>query len=143
MTPELWVNLIGIVVSGFLGGAFVKWVEGRISKSKTEAEIEEILAQRDNAREEEKAQMQDFWHKEFKRLNARIDCQDKIIKELKTNVKGREVTIAELTAENISLKKDQEKLEKKNIQLEARIAYLEKLLKKAGIDPDGGNDGSD
>ena len=123
-------------IAGSLGGlaALIIFVFSRpdrkVSRKKIEAEVDKILAERDK-------ELQDFWHAEFKRLNIRIDNQEKEIESLKTDVKGRDLTIAELTAENLRIKKDYEKLEKKNAQLEERIKILEELLKKYGIDPDG------
>ena len=101
----------------------------KVSRKKIEAEVDKILAERNK-------EMQDFWHKEFNRLNLRIDEQQKEIESLKTDVKGRDLTIAELTEENVRIKRDYEKLEKKNAQLEERIKILEELLKKYGIDLD-------
>lgn len=107
-----------------------------VTRKKVEAEVDKILSERNK-------EMQDYWHDEFDRLNKKIDrqeekinSQDQKIISLETDVKGRDLTIKELTEENSRIKRDYEKMEIKNAQLEERIKVLEELLKKYGIDLD-------
>ena len=106
-------------------------------RKKIEAEVREILGKSDLARAGELSDLQSTWHKEFARLTKKIEA-------LEREKRGQDLTIGELTAENVELKKTQaaqeidlREKEETIKKLERRILALEKLLKKAGIDPDG------
>ncbi len=135
-----------IPAGGLIGGLtdlivfFLTKSNREAERKRIDAEIEKILTERDEIRAQEKKDLQEFWHREFNRLNARID-------ELEAEKQGQDLTIKELTAENAELKKVQVAQEKDLKEkdriirlLEGRIRALENLLKRSGIDPDGDTD---
>ena len=83
-----------------------------------------------------KLDIQDYWHKEFERLEGRIA-------DLEIEVKGRDVSIAELKQENADLKIKYEKAKDEIRRLTTRIRELERIIRKYDIDPcvDGSDDG--
>ncbi len=77
--------------------------------------------------------LQKVWHEEFNRLSARVT-------ELEKEVKGRDMSIAELERENKELKAElqtlkaqNEKLIKTNRDLASRINKLEEKLKENNL----------
>lgn len=121
-------------MTGGIGVAIIDWLSGRgINRSSKDLNVQE------------------FWHKEFERLETRVGdqgkeiiAQGKEIDSLRSDIKGRDVTIKEITAENGRLNLEIEKLQanekvKDGIieKLQKRIKELEELMRKYGIDVNG------
>jgi chromosome segregation ATPase len=137
MNPEQIVEAlkyIGLILTGGIGVAIIDWLSGRgINRSSKDLNVQE------------------FWHKEFERLETRVGdqgkeiiAQGKEIDSLRSDIKGRDVTIKEITAENGRLNLEIEKLQanekvKDGIieKLQKRIKELEELMRKYGIDVNG------
>lgn len=128
------LKYIGLILTGGIGVAIIDWLSGRgINRSSKDLNVQE------------------FWHKEFERLETRVDdqgkeiiAQGKEIDSLRSDIKGRDVTIKEITAENGRLNLEIEKLQanekvKDGIieKLQKRIKELEELMRKYGIDVNG------
>lgn len=108
------VSLMIAVISGLLGGgavtAVISWLSNK-DKNKASKDID----------------VQTYWHKEFDRLEGRIA-------DLETEVKGRDVSIAELKKENADLKSKYAEAKSEIARLTARIRELERLMRKYDID---------
>jgi uncharacterized coiled-coil protein SlyX len=106
------IKIVGLILTGGIGVALINWLSTR-GKVKAEQNID----------------MQTYWHTEFGRLEARIE-------DLERDVKGRDVTIAELSKENAQLKCELQEARGRIERLTARIRELERLMRKYGVDPD-------
>ena len=119
MTPETYteiLKIVGLLFTGGIGVAIIKWLASmRKNRAATNIDI------------------QDYWHKEFKRLDERIA-------DLEAVVKGRDVTIAELKKENAELKRKIAESEAEIVQLTSRIRELERLIEQYNIQVDCGDD---
>jgi len=111
MTPEQLTELlrvIGWILTGGVGVAVINWLANR-GKTKAATNID----------------LQDYWHKEFDRLEKRI----KDIEE------ERDMTVKDLKDEIQVLRGEVSKRDAKIERLTARIRELERLMKKYDIDP--------
>ena len=110
--------IIGIITGG-IGVAIINWLASR-GKNKAAKDLD----------------LQEYWHKEFDRLEKRIE-------ELEGDKKGQAMTITELKGQVSEFKEKvqvlQTQLDQRDAKIErltARIRELERLMKKFGIDPD-------
>ena len=110
--------IIGIITGG-IGVAIINWLASR-GKNKAAKDLD----------------LQEYWHKEFDRLEKRIE-------ELEGDKKDRDMTITELKGQLSEFKEKvqvlQTQLDQRDAKIErltARIRELERLMKKFGIDPD-------
>jgi uncharacterized coiled-coil protein SlyX len=103
--------VIGVITGG-IGVAIINWLASR-GKNKAAKDLD----------------LQEYWHKEFDRLEKRIE-------ELEGDKKDRDMTITELKGEIQVLRTQLDQRDAKIERLTARIRELERLMKKFGIDPD-------
>ena len=75
-----------------------------------------------------KLDIQGYWHREFARLEGRVV-------DLEKEVKGRDLSIAELKKENADLKNDYAKATDEIKRLRQRIRELERIIRKYDIEP--------
>jgi|GEM_PF-1888892 len=104
------IKIVGLILTGGIGVALINWLSTR-GKVKAEQNID----------------MQTYWHNEFDRLETRIE-------DLERDVKGRDLTIAELSKENAQLKCELQEARGKIERLTARIRELERLMHEFGIE---------
>jgi predicted RNase H-like nuclease (RuvC/YqgF family) len=141
MSETLLPELIKIVIGALLGGGLVALITARDTKAKIKAETEKLRADISKTRTDEWKTRQEAWHKEFWRLNQRID-------ELEGQVKVGDDTIEEMTTKYKTLKQDYDDLKRSSDKkiaeqdllierLSNRIQQLEDLMRKNGIDPNG------
>jgi len=120
MTPETYteiLKIVGLLFTGGIGVAIIQWLASmRKNRAATNIDI------------------QDYWHKEFKRLDERIA-------DLEAVVKGRDVTIAELKKENAELRRKIAESEAEIVQLTSRIRELERLIEQYNIQDYGDEHG--
>ena len=108
-----WISLvIGLLTGGGIGVALIKWA-----------------AEKGGNKAKKNIDIQEYWHREFKRLEARIV-------ELEGEKSGRDSKIKELSEEVIVLRKKLSERDREIESLTCRIRELERLMKKFGIDPD-------
>ena len=126
--------IILTVVGAILGSSVISAVvTGLFMRVKTRAEAEKTNADAAKTATDSQLSLQDYWHKEFKRLDERIA-------DLEAVVKGRDVTIAELKKENAELKRKIAESEAEIVQLTSRIRELERLIEQYNIQVDCGDD---